>query len=284
MTPEYLAVLERKRGRLFSDWSPLGKRGAEIGPLNRPIVRRSDSDVIYVDHCSTDELRKKYHKEEDTKDLEHIDLVWSDQPLSRMLGDRQPLDFVVASHVIEHVPDLCGWLHEMHDCLSVGGVLLLIVPDKRFTFDVHRAVSNPQEVREAYKERRRRPSKRLIADHFANVVSADTWRLWDDYTSIDNLEYCHPPEFIDEGLRAFERGQYVDVHCWVFTPWHFMRLMGLIVSETGLCFDLRYFLTTQDHDLEFYVQLERTNSPTTNWSIEATRARLDALWPSQLNA
>jgi 2-polyprenyl-3-methyl-5-hydroxy-6-metoxy-1,4-benzoquinol methylase len=152
MTTEYDAVIARKRDRLLGGFDVSGLRGAEIGPLSRPIVRRADSEIYYIDHCTTEELREKYATVPDAHPdrIETVDFVWAEQPLATALGGKAPLDFVVASHVIEHVPDLVGWLKEMSSALKVGGRLLLIIPDKRFTFDIYRRLSSLEEISLAY--------------------------------------------------------------------------------------------------------------------------------------
>lgn len=95
----------------------------------------------------------------------------------KTIGDKAPLDYVVASHVVEHVPDLAGWLEEVNASLKIGGRLLLVVPDKRFTFDILRPLTTYSEIITAYKEQRRRPGLRSMCDHFANVVHADTYKI-----------------------------------------------------------------------------------------------------------
>jgi len=279
----YEAMMQRRRERLLNGMVLAGLRGAEIGPLSRPVVRRHEAEVYYVDHCSADDLRKKYSGDHAHIDgIEEIDFIWAEQPFVELIGGKAPLDFIVAAHVIEHVPDLCGWLQEMSDALKIGGRLLLIIPDKRFTFDIYRRLASFEEVIQASQERRRRPGLRLVMDHLANVVKADTWGLWDDYTLADHLQYFHGPEYLSLAAREHAEGKYIDVHCWVFTPWHFMHLMGRMVSEMRLNLNLSYFLTTQDHDLEFYVQLEKTTALTTDWAQEAEAARRGARWPTNM--
>ncbi|MET4277752.1 MULTISPECIES: methyltransferase domain-containing protein [unclassified Bradyrhizobium] len=279
MTAEQSA-LDRKRRRALGDYSVNRRRGLEFGPLGRPIVRRSDAEVLYLDHATTEEIRTKYAGHEVGGELCEIDIVADGRSLSELLGNRVPLDFIVASHVIEHVPDLIGWLSECHDALAVGGRLVLVIPDKRFTFDVCRRESAFEEALQAYRERRHRPGLRCIMDHFANVVQADTYRLWDDYACVPELKFHHGPEFLELAAREFNEGKYIDVHCWVFTPWSFMDLIRRITSEVPhLNFNLAYFLTTQDHDLEFYVQLEKVAAGTTNWAEIKDIAEKTALWP-----
>ncbi|MEX3900116.1 methyltransferase domain-containing protein [Paraburkholderia sp. BR10954] len=44
-------------------------------------------------------------------------------------------DYVIASHVIEHVLDLVGWVHSLLAALKHAGRIVLAVPDRRYTFD-----------------------------------------------------------------------------------------------------------------------------------------------------
>lgn len=120
--------------------------GIEIGPLCRPVVTKEESRVIYVDHADADELRKKYAKQPtvDITQIVDIDAVWGGATLRQAVGHGFNVDYVVASHVIEHVPDLIGWLEELSSVLRDGGEVKLAVPDKRFTFDyLRREVSLP---------------------------------------------------------------------------------------------------------------------------------------------
>jgi predicted SAM-dependent methyltransferase len=48
------------------------------------------------------------------------------------------LDFIIASHVLEHLPFPLAALESWYRLLAPSGGLLLRVPDKRFTFDVKR--------------------------------------------------------------------------------------------------------------------------------------------------
>src|SRR5579862_4516416 len=48
------------------------------------------------------------------------------------------LDFLIASHVLEHLPFPLKALRAWYDALAPDGVLLLKVPDKRYTFDARR--------------------------------------------------------------------------------------------------------------------------------------------------
>jgi SAM-dependent methyltransferase len=274
-------VTERKRQRAFGTYDVSTLRGVEIGPLDRPLVPPGSSEVYFVDHLSTDDLRQKYAKDPGVSplDIVPIDFVWRDQPLKALVGDKAPLDYVVASHVIEHVPDLLGWLNEMADALKVGGRLVLVVPDKRFTFDVMRRTSSIHDVLAAHQEQRRRPGLRQILDYSIHVVNADCYSLWADYSQRNTLKFYHDQDFLIRTVGHFNEGKYIDVHCWVFTPWSFFEILALAQDQALVPFDLVHSLTTQENDLEFYVQLVKSDAPTTNWREVARVAKRTALHP-----
>src|SRR3954469_246806 len=116
--------------------------GVEIGPLTRPLVRRREGRIFYIDHLPTEDLRKKYAYQHhiDVDKIVDVDFVWGERKLSECVGGRR-FEYCIASHVIEHVPDLIGWLAEIDDILAPGGILSLIIPDSRYTFDILRVPS-----------------------------------------------------------------------------------------------------------------------------------------------
>ncbi len=268
-------ALLKMRKNAFAGYNLSGRRGIEIGPLCRPLIEKKSSEIYYVDHCSTEELKEKYRNDRsvDQDKIVPIDFTWTNQALAQALGAICPVDFIVASHVIEHVPDLIGWLTEMYQSLREGGSLILIVPDKRFTFDVCRRNSAYGEVEAAYKEKRRRPGLRCIMDHFANVVQADCYSLWRDSGIAAGLPFLHTPDFLSLAAEHYAQGRYIDVHCWVFTPSSFFEIMDRATRETDLKFDLEYFLSTPVNDLEFYVRLTRVSACTTDWKTLAETER-----------
>lgn len=236
-------------------------RGLEIGPLNAPVVTHDMGSVFYADHASTDELRTKYapNPKIPVQDIVPVDFVWGEQTLPEAVGDEAPFDYVVASHVLEHVPDLIGWLSEIRSILRPGGRLSLALPDRRYTFDVRRRDSDISELVEAYLLRLRRPAPRATFDHFYRHVDVDTGAIWDGQPGHD----APPPNSaraMELTIRSVSDGMYVDTHCWVFSDRVFVELMHTAMS-LGLV-DLRFvsFTPTRPGDFEFFVTLERPAS------------------------
>jgi SAM-dependent methyltransferase len=260
------------RSRALSGIDPLVGRGLEIGPLNRPLLPRDPGRIFYADHCSTDELRLKYAGNPDVPadDICSIDFDLWRMRLSETNSGGQ-FDYVVASHVIEHVPDLVGWLQDIHGILNDGGILALVVPDKRFTFDVFRRETSFWMVQEAVG--RTRPSVEIIIDHFMNNVHADAGKLWADSESRHEFRRTTSPLVFPDLIDRHAKGEYIDAHCWVMTPWSFLKLLGRIIEHYKIAYELHFFEMTPLGQLEFYAQL-RKSSVKTDWAARARQAEL----------
>jgi SAM-dependent methyltransferase len=280
-------AIDRKRDRAVADYPVDRMRGIEIGPLCYPLLKREKvPNLFYLDHASRDELRNKYAHDPNVEcDLiPDIDYVVSDGDLAEAVSDKSPFDFVLASHVVEHVPDLVGWLQNIESILSDNGRLILVVPDKRFSFDIFRALTTIDDIWPAFLEKRKRPDLRTLMDCLINVVNASPWHLWEDYSSASGLSKMYDNAVIEKVANTqYPTGEYVDTHCWVFTPWTFLGLMGELVRRNAVHFDCTYFLTTQPHDCEFYLHLTKRSQSNTNWVQMAQQAYSEAIWPKKLN-
>jgi SAM-dependent methyltransferase len=229
-------------------------RGLEIGALNRPLLPRHLGRIFFADHCSTAELKHKYSTglpfPED--EICHVDFDLSKMTLRETDGG---FDYVVASHVIEHVPDLVGWLRDLESILKVGGILALAIPDKRYTFDLFRRETTLWMVEQAVS--RPRPDPETILDFFANLVTVDTARLWAGNDAADQAHKTYSAEDCVNVLSRYSAGEYIDVHCWVFTPASFRVLIEQVIVRFGLSFKIEFFEETHTRQLEFYVQLKK---------------------------
>src|SRR5687768_3410790 len=106
-----------KRHRMIAGLDVAKLLGIEIGPLTTPIVGRDEGEIIYVDHADTETLRRKYrdHPTVGVGCIVEVDAVWGGNTLQQAIGVGRKVDYVLASHVVEHVPDLIGWLEEVRE-------------------------------------------------------------------------------------------------------------------------------------------------------------------------
>uniref|UniRef100_UPI0033419F9F methyltransferase domain-containing protein n=1 Tax=Castellaniella defragrans TaxID=75697 RepID=UPI0033419F9F len=279
--------MDRKQ-KIISGLDIVNSVGAEIGPLHRPIVSKGEGNILYVDHEDTKSLREKYKNDPDVDAdaIVGVDGVWGKNTLSNALNGRT-VDYVIASHVVEHVPDLITWLSEVRCILNTGGQLRLVVPDRRFTFDILRSETTLSEVFLGYLTKSRVPHPYLILDFFLKVRDVDCGGVWAGRVDAENLGRKYSfSDALDMARDSLENGVYRDVHCWVFTPESFAKLF-LELAHTGMlgfaCVD---FHDTERDQLEFFVALRSSEDQEeiiSSWQAMVnsfkTSSVVNSIWP-----
>jgi Methyltransferase domain len=227
-----LSVTMTRSEILRSMFEASGK-GLEIGPSHNPLMPKAAGfDVEIFDYLDASALRSKYAAAGvDVSAVEEVDYIADGRPMTEVIGDRQRYEWIVASHVIEHVPGLLAFLVDCEALLKPGGSLVLAVPDKRCIFDILRPVSTVGQVLQAHVDGRKRPWPGAIFDDVAYArkrTDRTGWGLGDQ----EPLEEVRPVEVARQVFQdACASDHYVDVHCWVFVPSSFR----LIISTLGAC-------------------------------------------------
>lgn len=257
-------------------------KGAEIGALDKPLVRKQDSTVLHVDHCDTASLKARWRGQRgvDASRL-HVDAVWGAHTLGQALQAAgafdgvQGLDYIVASHVVEHVPDLVAWLQEIGACLATGGRLRLAVPDKRYSFDYLRSTSSLADVLDAHARHRRTPSGARVLDFALHAATVDCAAAWRGLVVEADLEHWYSAESAQQLAHSAETtDHYHDVHCWVFTPESFVALMLGLAEQGLLPLACEWVTSTRRNTVEFFVSM----------SMQTDSAKVLASWRAASNS
>jgi hypothetical protein len=235
----------------------LEKQGLEIGPLDKPIVPKIGTGVLYADHLPTDKLRDKYRDNElvSNDHIQDVDIVIGPSGMRDGVGSRR-LNYVLASHVIQYIPNPLGWLNEIHGFMEPGGILSLAIPDKRYCLDRLRGLTTATDWIGAWLQKTTRPTPVQILDALSNQVSHQGNIAWLGNVDPHDLTYAvHPREALRIAVEALDSDEYRDVHCWVFTPRSFCNLLRRL-SVFGLVnFYVAYFHESVGH--EFFIQLQK---------------------------
>ena len=242
-----------RREKLLAGLDVARQSGIEVGPLDHPLILKSQGGISYVDYADAAYLREKYREDPNVvpANIPETDAVWGDKTLAEALGASHAFDYAVASHVVEHVPDLITWLDELHAVLKPGATLRLAVPDRRYTFDFMRRESAVSEAVTAHVLRLRAPTPGQLIDSALNHHIVDRRELWAGaasrqprYSRVERLAHA-----VGCARQIIEQGVYIDVHCWVFTPASFCELMEQLVALGYLRFACeRLFDTERDED------------------------------------
>jgi SAM-dependent methyltransferase len=109
--------------------------GLEIGPSHSPLLPKSQGyRVETIDHADANHLREKYRAlGQDVGRIEEVDYVSGGGSIFETIGKPGRYDYIVASHVIEHIPDILGFLQDCERLLKPNGHVSLAVPEERFS-------------------------------------------------------------------------------------------------------------------------------------------------------
>ena len=269
---------DARRARVFESL-PAGGPFLEVGPLDSPLLEKAAHSVHYLDYLSTADLRGKYEHDPnvDQSRIVEIDFVSGGNMVSAVPSGLR-FAGIVASHVVEHVPDLIGWLAQARELLVPGGILSLVVPDKRYTFDRARDVSTLGEVIGAHLEGRVRPGPVQVVQFFSSAVRFDLAAAWAGTLTPADLHPKHALDVAVELGRQAASGRYVDVHCWIHTPRSFLELMAGLTQHGFAGFSLSSFRDTAPGELEFYIALRQDDrdGSVLSASFEAAMAEVAA--------
>jgi len=207
----------------------------EIGPAHNAILPKRDGfRTKTVDYLDRDGLVEKYRsfKQYDPNDIEDVDYVIAvGEPMANAIDER--FDLVLASHVLEHSLSVIDFINDCTSLLAPGGVVSLIVPDHRYTFDRFRERSSIGRVIDAADdERRKTHSVGTLAEFSLDAVKhrgATSWAAGHR----GEYRFAHSPDEVRENIERARGPEYIDVHNWVFSPNH-LRLLLEDLNWLGL--------------------------------------------------
>jgi GT2 family glycosyltransferase/SAM-dependent methyltransferase len=189
--------------------------GLEIGALQAPLNVPPEAGVTYVDRLTVERLRVEY-PELDELELTPVDIVDDGEQLESVSDATQ--DFIIASHFLEHCEDPIGTIETHLRKLKPGGILLYVVPDKRYTFDFRRPVT---------------PLEHMVSDHESGPEHSRSHH-YDEWT---RLVGDIPEPQADGQARELEASRY-SIHFHVWTQAEFMELLLYCRQRFGKAFEI----------------------------------------------
>jgi SAM-dependent methyltransferase len=176
--------------------------------------------VQYIDRKPEAGLREEYRRHADTPKVP-VDVVDDAEVLSSIADASQ--DFVIASHVIEHMESplqaLTNWLR----VLRAGGILYLAVPNRAHTFDRKRPVTGFAHVLDDL----RNGPQGSREEHY---------REW-----LQHVGGLSPEQIRERLPHALRQGRSIHFHVW--NPAAFLELLQRGRQELNLPLEILVFET-----------------------------------------
>jgi SAM-dependent methyltransferase len=235
----------------------------EIGPSYNPILPKADGwKTRVLDHATQADLVEKYRGlgAELVDRIEPVDFLWTEGSLAEAIPSELhgSFDGVVASHVLEHLPDLIGFFQSASALLKPDGLIALALPDKRVCFDFFQPLSMTGDVLAARVERRTRHQPRTLFNQAAYQVTRRGRLGWEHDDNASPYELLTPFAVVrawHPTAQATEGTGYRDSHAWVFTP----KSFELLMLELNLLGEVEWAIRDIEPTpaVEFLVWLER---------------------------
>jgi predicted SAM-dependent methyltransferase len=242
--------------------------GIELGPGSHPMpLPFPGVSIQYVDRWEPEENHKLFTNIDAGASFRKPDVIANldVDALSAFADETQ--DFVIASHLLEHLVDPLRQLSEMHRVLKPGGVLLVFLPDRRFTFDRKRSPT---------------PLAHLIEDHREQATIASDEHVEDYLRNTDVWDPSWNEQAIQEQFEL-NRRRSIHVHCW--SEDEFLPVLEHSILEMRMRWELldAAFIADASDGFEFGFVLRRASGDATpdvlaqhlrlSWQALAAKAR-----------
>ncbi len=185
--------------------------GVEIGALKTPIPGITP---IYVDRYPPFDADKVFADYWGSADS----LPFRDSSLS----------YVATSHVLEHTANPVSALWEWARVTRHGGILYMVVPDHRYTFDHTRPLTPPAHLIDDY----HRNTSSCDSTHISDYLDGLDWSRWDP-AGTPERHAATREQLRAAYLAAVAAGEEINIHFHVFSRETLIALLALMNAHPG---------------------------------------------------
>jgi SAM-dependent methyltransferase len=200
--------------------------GIEFGAASAPMSVPLRCDVQFADLFSGQDLATRSYEAQGL-DFVRLSYVMGMEDMAAVAD--HSLDFVIACHVIEHLRNPLRAFEQVHRKLKSGGQYVLVVPEKRRTFDQGREVT---------------PLAHLVDDFEDPSADRDVEHYFDFFSKV----YAVPDEALPQRVHEAIAGNHdLHLHTWTyesfedmvkytrrtFTPWRKVWSQASIWEDPG---------------------------------------------------
>jgi SAM-dependent methyltransferase len=206
-------------------------RGVEFGAGASPFPVGASSVVSYADRNTNSELQERQYFGESP--LVQPNVIADFETMAGI--EPESVDFIIASHVIEHTSNPLGALRSAYQRLRRGGKLVLVVPDKTVTFDRDRPITTLEH---------------LLADYLLPCRERDL----EHYIEFYSKAFPQPDPLLS-AKAVYERGDDIHFHVWTYES--FDDLIGYACRNLDPWSSVWSRRRLSEQDIEFYFILTK---------------------------
>ena len=171
--------------------------GLEIGALHEPFAVPAGVKMTYVDTLTVEQATALFPEIDAAKITKADRILDLDREGLSAFPD-ESFDFVIISHVLEHLANPLKAVGEVFRVVRIGGHAVVAIPDMRFTFDKNRALT---------------PFAHLFEDFKNQVTESSDEHYLDFLRGVAPEVLTGPPESVAHHV-ARVRGRREHAHVW----------------------------------------------------------------------
>lgn len=235
----------RRRNQIF-----FTGKGLDIGPFDKPFITDPKAlglIVETVDRWSPEDLKRLFPEIKDSA-VASPTYVLDVSAKGLAFSPNEHYDFVICSHVIEHVANPFWLIHECYRVLKDKGVLYLSVPDCRYSDDEGRALTSYEYLLNLYENGITEIPDERVLDYLRGP------RIYTGWVKKAFEDHAITREILDnERLRSFH------VHVW--DSQLFMGQFARFSQYAGFCLKLLDLFVWENNLYEGVIVVRKIASP-----------------------
>jgi len=220
----------------------LSGRGLEIGALHCPANIPSNCKIEYCDAHSRQESAILFPEIESSLlvDVDYIVNLDRDRLLEKV---QPPYDFAIINHVIEHVANPISVLEQLFAVTKPGGLVVISAPDKEFTFDKPRGLTDFPHLLEEY----RQGVSSVGDDHYLDFIRHTAPDIFNSGDS----------SLLEETLKSV-RDRREHAHVW--NSESFLDFLTQSIAFLGIHATTEFVSTANTNNIECFVVLKKISN------------------------
>lgn len=258
LTPIKRADKRSKRSQYIQSMIDLPQaKILEIGAFDNPTFTKDEANISYCDYFSRNELLANYGKSKPKRVQNAVDIDYVIKDINFAQNINCKFDLIIANHVVEHIPNMIGWLQNLSLILKENGLLFLSVPHKEYTFDKLRTPTSLWELIRNFEQNLVAPSAYQIADqlyYHRPIKAQDVW-LKRHQSLIKKQRFANIQQALEKAKIKIDQDKYVDTHCNVFTYKSFLSVFDELYKGKYIPFFLVSSSNVEKPDNEFHILL-----------------------------